>query len=98
VGRHPLNPSGPGLTPGPVPTMKVTKHFLILSLGVVGLTGCSSGGPELTVNEQKAFDGGKPGGPRSDEAKAGLADFRRQWEAKHGASGPPSQAKTPDQG
>ncbi|MGV3618824.1 MAG: hypothetical protein ACO1SV_26160 [Fimbriimonas sp.] len=74
----------------------MTKHFLILALGAVALAGCNSGGTELTVDEQKAFDGGKRGEPRSEESKASIADFRRQWEAKHGASGPPPQAKTPD--
>jgi len=61
---------------------------------MVALVGCSNQ-TDLTPEEQAAFKGGgKEAGPRDEKSMKGIADFRAQFEAKHGKSGPHSIQQT----
>lgn len=72
--------------------MKKNLGFLVLCLFAIG--GCGSDGTELSKEEQQAFKGNPQGG-RSEEAKAAIADFRREFEEKHGGAKGPSNVQVP---
>lgn len=75
---------------------RTTLFHLVPALAAVAaaLVGCGSGEPELSKEEQQAFKGGAQGG-RSDAAKSGLADFRKDFEAKHGGPKGPANVQAP---
>lgn len=61
---------------------------VIVAALLAAVIGCD-GSTDLSEQEKKAFKGTAGDGPRSDAAKAGIADFRKQFEEKHGPSGGP---------
>lgn len=68
--------------------------LMTLALAALVAAGCGSDGTELSKEDQQAFKGGAQGG-RSDAAKSGIADFRKDFEAKHGGRKGPGNGQIP---